>query len=77
LSTCTTFVSGVNVQASNQLASCEGARVVILCDISDTEEEEEVTSNVTQSSSQYNKKLTNFKSISRDVGAYGMCKEII
>jgi hypothetical protein len=76
LSTCTTFVSGVNVQASNQLASCEGARVVILCDVNDTEEEE-VTSNVAQSSFQYNKKLTNFKSISRDVGAYGMCKEII
>ncbi|CAF1525203.1 unnamed protein product [Rotaria sp. Silwood1] len=39
LSTCTTFVSGVNIQASNQLASCEGARVVILCDVNDDDDD--------------------------------------
>ena len=76
LSTCTTFVSGVNVQASNQLASCEGARVVIMCDVNDIEEEK-VASSITQSSSQHNKILSNFKSISRDVGVHGMCKGII
>ncbi|UJR35414.1 hypothetical protein I4U23_028171 [Adineta vaga] len=33
LSACTTFVSGVNIQASSQLISCKDARIVILCDI--------------------------------------------
>jgi hypothetical protein len=68
-------VSGVNVQASNQLASCEGARVVILCDVSDIDEEQ-MTSNITQSSSQNNKILSELKIISRNISVYGMCKEI-
>ncbi len=64
LSTCTTFVSGVNVQASNQLASCEGARVVILCDVSDNEENQTVTPS--------EKILSNLKTTSRAISLYGM-----
>ncbi|CAF2762479.1 unnamed protein product [Rotaria sp. Silwood2] len=71
LSTCTTFVSGVNVQASNQLASCEGARVVILCDVSDDDEGQEKSS-TTQTSSQNEKILSNFKTISRAISIYGV-----
>ncbi|CAF0907671.1 unnamed protein product [Rotaria sordida] len=70
LSTCTTFVSGVNVQASNQLGSCEGARVVILCDVSDDDDEGQKTSSTTQSSSQNEKILSNFKTISRAISIY-------
>jgi malate/lactate dehydrogenase len=61
LSTCTTFVSGVNVQASNQLASCEGARIVILCDVNDSEDQE------TQSDTT----LSNFKTTSRAISLFG------
>jgi hypothetical protein len=71
LSTCTTFVSGVNVQASNQLASCEGARVVILCDVNDDKEEPEKP-NAAQSSSHIDKTLSNFKTTSRAIGLYGV-----
>ena len=72
LSTCTTFVSGVNVQASNQLASCEGARVVILCDVSDNDDD-----NKEQTSTETTEYLANFKIISRTISVYGMrCKEV-
>lgn len=69
LSACTTFVSGVNIQASNQLASCEGVRVVIVCDVNDGvgDENQEV-----QSSSQSDKILSNLKSVSKAISLYGM-----
>ncbi|CAF3379956.1 unnamed protein product [Rotaria sp. Silwood1] len=75
LSTCTTFVSGVNIQASNQLASCEGARVVILCDVNDDDDDAgvEKSSNI-KSSSQNEKILSNFKTISRAISIYGVYK---
>ena len=79
LSTCTTFVSGVNVQASNQLASCEGARVVILCDINDDDDIKEQTK-VTDalSSSENSKYLSKFQTLSRAISLYGRyCKEVL
>ncbi|CAF5045508.1 unnamed protein product, partial [Rotaria magnacalcarata] len=76
LSTCTTFVSGVNIQASNQLASCEGARVVILCDVSDDDDdhdhEKQQKSTTVPSSNPHEKLLFNFKITSRAISHYGM-----
>jgi hypothetical protein len=60
LSTCTTFVSGVNIQASNQLASCEGTQIVILCDVNDDEERQEKF-NDKKSSSQNKKNFIHFE----------------
>ena len=37
LSACTAFVSGVHVHSSDQLAACEGARIIIMCDLLDDE----------------------------------------
>ncbi|CAF1939365.1 unnamed protein product [Rotaria magnacalcarata] len=74
LSTCTTFVSGVNIQASNQLASCEGARVVILCDVSDDDDdhdhEKQQKSTTVPSSNPHEKLLFNFKITSRAISHY-------
>jgi hypothetical protein len=73
LSTCTTFVSGVNVQASNQLASCEGARVVILCDVNDEDEEQQQPKQRQSTSvpSKQDRLFSNFKIVSRAVSLYG------
>ncbi|CAF0768840.1 unnamed protein product [Adineta steineri] len=71
LSTCTTFVSGVNIQASTQLASCEGARIVILCDANDDDDDEErKNQNITQSSFPNEKILSNLKTLSRTISSY-------
>lgn len=49
--------------------------MVILCDVNDNEDEQ-MASNLAQSSSQNNKILSDFKTLSRAVSVYGMCKEI-
>ena len=75
LSTCTTFVSGVNIQASNQLTACEGARVVILCDVNDDDDDDEERNRefIDTQSSFSNKKISaNLKAISRVVSVYGL-----
>ena len=76
LSTCTTFVSGVNVQASNQLASCEGARVVIVCDVNDADEEKQQQQtkkrpSTIPASSKQDRLFSNFEIVSRAVSLYG------
>ena len=71
LSTCTTFVSGVNVQASNQLASCEGARIVILCDVSNDDEPITKQQKNVQDSSSDERILADVKTICRAISLYG------
>lgn len=69
----------MNVQASNQLASCEGARIVILCDINDDDDnKEQIKGKDAISSSENSKYLSKFQTISRAISLYGMyCKEML
>ncbi|CAF1121039.1 unnamed protein product [Didymodactylos carnosus] len=81
LSTCTTFVSGVNVQASNQLASCEQARVVIICDVMTSRDERKTTSQYSSDGNRQSKNqnqsvddnISQFKTTSRAISLYVRC----
>lgn len=59
----------MNVQASTQLTACEGARVVILCDIDDDDGRKQTES---QAYSQNQQFVSNFKTVSRTVTLHGM-----
>jgi len=62
-------VSGVNIQASSQLASCEGARVIVLCDVNNADEEKQNTSNSSSNTTNF---FADFKTVSRAICFYGM-----